>query len=221
MDWPLTGAIAGVVVLAGAVTAGTVFALRTTPEPVKKPQTFVLLLAPPADTPGYTTASLSSNADDDLRINSQPRQSVEPVSPAVQKKPTTQRPEGETLAKGNAPQSQNKVGSSSAPDAAGKQQLQIAPERWQVTTTAKASYFNLGGHVDKAGVVDSMASEHLREAFKKHQNFGKLPPDMKAHINNSPNINLVKLAPYRKLLGVNDRWLEEEQGVKFEIAGNR
>ena len=44
---------------------------------------------------------------------------------------------------------------------------------------------------------------------------------MKAHINNSPNINLVKLAPYRKLLGVNDRWLEEEQGVKFEIAGNR
>jgi hypothetical protein len=33
MDWPLTGAIAGVVVLAGAVTAGTVFALRTTPEP--------------------------------------------------------------------------------------------------------------------------------------------------------------------------------------------
>ena len=126
MDWPLTGAIAGVVVLAGAVTAGTVFALRTTPEPVKKPQTFVLLLAPPADTPGYTTTSLSSNADDDLRIDSQPRQSVEPVSPAVQKKPTTQRPEGETLAKGNAPQSQNKVGSSSAPDAAGKQQLQIA-----------------------------------------------------------------------------------------------
>jgi len=221
MDWPLTGAIAGVVVLAGAVTAGTVFALRTTPEPVKKPQTFVLLLAPPADTPGYTTASLSSNADDDLRIDSQPRQSVEPVSPAVQKKPTTQRPEGETLAKGHAPQSQNKVGSSPAPDAAGKQQLQIAPERWRVTTTAKASYFNLGGHVDKAGVVDSMASEHLREAFKKHQNFGKLPPDMKAHINNSPNINLVKLAPYRKLLGVNDRWLEEEQGVKFEIAGNR
>jgi hypothetical protein len=222
MDWPLTGAIAGVVVLAGAVTAGAVFALRSTPEPVnKKPQTFVLLLAPPPDTPGYATASFPSNADDDLRIDSRPRQAVEPVTPPVQKKPASQRPEGETLAKANGPQSQNKVGSSSGTDTSGKQPLQVAPERWRVTTTAKASYFNLGGHVDKAGVVDSMASEHLRETFQKHQNFGKLPPDLKAHINNSPNINLVKLAPYRKLLGVNDKWLEEEQGVRFEIAGNR
>src|SRR6516165_9334363 len=52
MDWPLTGAVAGVAVLAGAVSFGAMVALRTTPEPVKKPPTFVLLLAPPAGTPG-------------------------------------------------------------------------------------------------------------------------------------------------------------------------
>lgn len=219
-DWPLTGAVAGVVVLAGAVTAGTVFALRTTPEPVKKPQTFVLLLAPPADTPGYTTASLPSNADDELLTESRPQQPVEPAKPTVKSKPATQQSAPNPAVKSGTSPSQTKVGSTAGPDPT-KQPLQVAPERWRVVTTAKASYFNLGGHVDKSGIVDSMATEHLREAFKKHQNFSKLPPDMKAHINTSPNINLVKLAPYRRLLGVNDRWLEEEQGVRFErIASN-
>jgi hypothetical protein len=210
-----------VVVLAGAVSFGTIAALHTTPGPVKKPPTFVLLLAPPADAPGYTTASLPSNADDDLRIDSRPLHSGEPARPHTEKKPTVQRP-AEGLAKGNSSQSQSKVGSSPGPGANLKPALQVAPERWRVTTTSKASYFNLGGHVDRAGIVDSMASEHLREAFKKHRNFEKLPLEIKAHINNSQNISLVKLAPYRKLLGVDDRWLEAEQGVRFErIAGTR
>jgi hypothetical protein len=220
MDWPLTGSVAGVVVLAGAVSFGTMAALRTTPEPVKKPPTFILLLAPPAGTPGYITTSLASNADDDLRIDSRPLQSGEPAYPPAQKEPIVQRP-AERLAKGNASQSASKLNSSGGPDAASKLALQVAPERWRVTTTSKANTFNLGGHVDKAGIVDSMASEHLREAFKKDRNFEKLPPDIKAHINNSQNINLVKLAPYRKLVGINDKWLEEEQGVRFErIAVN-
>ena len=73
-----------------------------------------------------------------------------------------------------------------------------------------------------AGIVDSMATGYLREAFKKHRNFEKLPPDIRSYINNTQNISLVKLAQYRTLLGVNDKWLEEEQGVKFErIAGTR
>jgi hypothetical protein len=221
MDWPLTGSVAGVVVLAGAVTFGTMAALRTTPEPVKKPPTFVLLLAPPAGTPGYIIASLPSNADDDLRIDSRPLQSGEPAYPPAQKKPIVQRPT-ERLANGNASQRQSNAGSSPGPDTTSKRATEVAPERWRVTTTSMANNFNLGGHVDKSGIVDSMASEHLREAFKKHRNFEKLPPDMKAHINNSQNISLVKLAPYRKLLGVNDKWLEEEQGVRFErIASNR
>jgi hypothetical protein len=217
MDWPLTGAVAGVVVLAGAVFFGAMVALRTTPEPVKKPPTFVLLLAPPADTPGYTTASLPSDTDDDLRVDSP---SDGPTYPPAQKETVAHRP-AERLAKGDAPHSQSNVGPTSGP-AVVTPASPVAPERWRVTTTSKASNFNLGGHVDKAGIVDSMATGYLREAFKKHRNFEKLPPDIRSYINNTQNISLVKLAPYRTLLGVNDKWLEEEQGVKFErIAGAR
>jgi hypothetical protein len=220
MDWPLMGAVAGVVVLAGAVAAGTVVAVRSTPEPPTKPPTFVLLLAPPAGTPGYTNASLPSNVDDDVGIAS-----GEPSSPPTQTKPHVQRPI-EAPAKSGTPinkntPNQSKANESPGSGSSGKHALQVAPQRWRVTTTPKASYTNLGGHVDKAGIVDSMASQYLREAFKKHRNFEKLPPDMQAHINSSQNINLAKLAPYRRLLGVNDKWLEEEQGVKFErIAGS-
>jgi hypothetical protein len=99
--------------------------------------------------------------------------------------------------------------------------LRIGAEQWKVTTTSNASYFNLGGHVDKAGVVDSMASSHLREAFRSHKNFEKLPNHIKVHIN-TQNIDLSKIAPYRTLLGIDDKKLEQEQGVKFErIARNR
>src|SRR6187200_3231516 len=91
MDWPLIGAVTGVVVLAGAVTAGTVVAVRSTPEPPKKPQTFVLMLAPPPDTPGYSTASLPSN-DDDLLIQPRARRPIEPANPPAQNKPNVKRP---------------------------------------------------------------------------------------------------------------------------------
>jgi hypothetical protein len=225
MDWPLIGAVAGVVVLAGAVTAGTVVAVRSFPEPPKKPQPFVLLLAPPPNTPGYTTASLPSNADDELAVETPKWQSSEPKSAPAQPVPNLQSPK-EAPAKSNSPirestPNHGKASGPSRPDAIGKPTLQVSPERWRVTTTSKANYSNLGGHIDKAGIVDSMASGYLREAFKKHRNFEKLPPEMQAHINNSQNLNLAKLAPYRRLLGVNDKWLEEEQGVKFErVASN-
>ena len=66
-----------------------------------------------------------------------------------------------------------------------------------------------------------MANGRLREAFKAHKNFDKLPAHIKLHIN-TQNINLAKIAPYRALLGIDDRKLEEEQGVRFErIARNR
>jgi hypothetical protein len=96
----------------------------------------------------------------------------------------------------------------------------MAAELWRVETTAKANYFNLGGHVDKDGVVDSLASSYLRDALKKHRNFPKLPPQIKAYID-APNINLAKIAGYRAMLGVDDRNMEEEQGVKFVRVGSR
>jgi hypothetical protein len=94
-------------------------------------------------------------------------------------------------------------------------EVQIGPVQWRAVPTAKASFFNLGGHLDKNGVVDSLASPHLRDAFKTHKNYPRLPPQTKALIE-AQNINLSKLAPYRALLGINDRVIEEEQGVRFE-----
>ena len=94
-------------------------------------------------------------------------------------------------------------------------------EEWKVITTAKANYFNLGGHVDANGIIDSLASSHFRDAIKKHPNYPKLPQRIKVAIE-APNINLVKLAPYRTYLGINDKKIEEEQGVKFvRIASTR
>ena len=81
--------------------------------------------------------------------------------------------------------------------------------------------FNLGGHIDKAGVVDNMANGHLREAFIKNKNFAKLPRHIQAHIN-TQNIDLAKIAPYRAMLGIDDKKMEDEQGVRFErVVSNR
>ena len=100
---------------------------------------------------------------------------------------------------------------------------QAAPPRldqWRITTTSKASYFNLGGHVDRAGIVDSLATGHLRDALKVHRNFSRLPPDIRTHIL-TQNINLPKIAPYRGLLGIDDRTMESEQGIRFERIASR
>jgi len=92
-------------------------------------------------------------------------------------------------------------------------------ERWRVIVTAKANYFNLGGHVNRSGVVDRIASNHLRDALKSHRNFGQIPPEIRRHIL-TQNINLTKIAPYRALLGMDDVKLEQEQAVKFERVVN-
>jgi len=98
----------------------------------------------------------------------------------------------------------------------------VAQEKWRVVATENSSYFNLGGHINRSGVVDSLASSHLRDAFKAHRNFGRLPPDIRSHIANSENIDLTRIAPYRVLLGINDKKIEEEQAVRFErVASNR
>ena len=92
--------------------------------------------------------------------------------------------------------------------------LQPRAEVWRVVPTANASYFNLGGHIDSNGIVDSLASPHLRDALKQHSKFAQLPPDIRTHIL-TQNINLPKIAPYRGLLGMDDKILEQEQAVRF------
>ena len=55
----------------------------------------------------------------------------------------------------------------------------------------------------------------------KNKNFDKLPAPIKAHISGGSNLDLTKIAPYRMLLGMDDRQMEE-QGVRFErLAGGR
>jgi hypothetical protein len=93
-------------------------------------------------------------------------------------------------------------------------QPKIGLQEWRAIPTAQANLFNLGGHLDQSGLVDGMASPRLRDAFKKVKNYNKLPPEAKALIE-EPNINLSKLAPYRGLLGMDDRKIEREQAVKF------
>ena len=44
----------------------------------------------------------------------------------------------------------------------------------------------------------------MRDAFRAHKNFDKLPPHIKAHIMTARNINLVLIAPWRGLLGIDD-----------------
>jgi hypothetical protein len=110
-----------------------------------------------------------------------------------------------------------------APTMASQSQEAVRPEleEWKVITTAKATPFNLGGHVDRNGIVDSLASSHFRDAIKKHPNYPKLPQRIRMDIE-APNINLVKLAPYRTYLGISDKKIEEEQGVKFvRLASTR
>jgi hypothetical protein len=110
-------------------------------------------------------------------------------------------------------------GGDSAPSKA-KTQSQVSSELWKVETTVRANYFNLGGHVDKNGVVDGLASSYLRDALKKHRNYVKLPPKIQTYIE-APNIDLAMIAGYRRLLGIDDRKMEEEQGVRFIRVASR
>ena len=92
-------------------------------------------------------------------------------------------------------------------------------QKWRVVVIAgKASFSNLGGHVSNAGIVDDMANSHLRDHFKAHRNFGQLPPELRRHIL-TQSINLTKIAPYKGLLELTDREMEDKQGVRLERVG--
>jgi hypothetical protein len=104
---------------------------------------------------------------------------------------------------------------SRGPSGPAARDAQTGPEQWRALKTSKANAFNLGGHIDQAGVVDTLASTHLRDAFKTLTSYQKLPQHVRNLIE-AQNINLSKLAPYRLLLGIHDKKLEDEQAVRFE-----
>ena len=215
MDWPLTGALTGVGVLACVVGFGAFTLIQSAPEPVKRVAPTTVLWAPG----GQTATLIVLDPEPDIASYEPPppeRPRVPDPAPRKEKKnPPALKPPADDYAKGQPLPDQKKSGPANAPPAAKTPAPKAVAEQWRVVTTAKASFSNLGGHVDKNGVVDNMANSHLREAFQKHRNFGKLPSNIKTHIN-TQNINLALIAPYRGLLGINDKAIEEQQGIRFE-----
>jgi hypothetical protein len=207
MDWPVIGAVSAAVVVAGAVTFEVVVFMQSDPTPVKRaPQlaSYGSSVERSAyEIPGFASRISAGRPPPATAIPKKPPVASNTVKPAPPSDPPTAPPSGET-----------KTAKLTTPE------VQPRAEQWRVVVTAKASYFNLGGHVDSSGVVDSLASSHLRDALKSHRNFPQLPPDIKAHIL-TQDINLNKLAPYRGLLGMNDKALEEEQAVRFVRVASR
>ena len=233
MDWPVIGAVSAVVIVAGAVTFEVVVFMQPASAPVNRTPQVSSYGAPVErsanEIPGFATGRPSEwtpsfpliplidpdqipQAESRIPADQPPVPEAPrkpPAAPAAAKPPQS----GDQL--NTAPPGESKTAKLATPE------VQPRAEQWRVIVTANASYFNLGGHVDSAGIVDSLASSHLRDALKSHRNFSQLPPEIKTQIL-TQNIDLRKLAPYRGLVGINDKTLEEEQAVRFErVASNR
>jgi hypothetical protein len=213
MDWSLTGALGGVAILAVAVGYGFSMIPGYGPGPANKHQAAPILI--PARERAAVDASSNAPA-----VSSPPAYDVAPQANPPRLSDTPESPQDLPRVEVNSRAKDNPLPpahSSSAREVKPQTRPlkpQFSADLWEVHTTANASYFNLGGHVDKNGVVDSLASSYLRDALKKHQNYAKLPSRIQGYIN-EPNINLVKIAAYRGLLGIDDREMEEKQGLQF------
>jgi hypothetical protein len=236
MDWPVIGAVSAVVLIGGVVTYEVVAFMQDS-APVKKAAQLASygssVERSAYEIPGFATgkpAEWTPSFPLIRLIDPDAMPAPESSAPARQTpagNPTPKPAAAPALAKppAEAPKAAapNDVKAanpaSTAPTAPAQQPPRV--DLWRVGVTAKASYFNLGGHVDRAGIVDSLATSHLRDALKSHRNFPQLPPEIRNHIL-TQNINLTKVAPFRGLLGMDDKTLEEEQAVRFErVASNR
>lgn len=223
MDWPLAGIAIGIAAFTGATAYGVVSYIETdpppqhkaaakSPEPALTPRSALRLSLSPDEQFNDTTPLISlSRPQESFEFDkSSGASSSQPAPPLVKDRHPLPARAITPAAKPHPPPSDNIA-------MINPHHVQQAVQ-WRVVATANASYFNLGGHINGAGIVDSAASEQLREAFKVHRNFKKLPPDIRTHIL-TQNISLPKIAPYRGLLGINDKTIEREQAVRFERVG--
>lgn len=229
MDWPLAGIMTGIVVLTGAAAYGVVGIIQSDAPPPQKaaksagpalvPKSALPVFVPPSETReqfGDTTPLISlSNPPVPFEFDKAPH--PRPVPPPIKAARLTTPVSAQSNSNPPASKLTQPSGYSAIPRPP-PAQLAPAVVQWRVVATANASPFNLGGHIDNAGTVDSLASGHLRDAFKVHRNFSKLPPDIKTHIL-TQNISLPKIAPYRGMLGIDDKRIEQEQAVRFERVG--
>ena len=221
MDWPVIGTVSATVLVAGALTFEVVVLMQPDPAPIRPLPPLARLIGPDRIVPSESSMPRLARLIEPDRIPLS--ESSMPADP----EPAAPTPQTASIASAFAKSPPSGVVYSAPPPREFKTakltlpELQPRAELWRVVVTASANYFNLGGHVDRAGIVDELASRHLREALKAHRNFPRLPPDLRTHIL-TQNISLPKLAPYRSLLGMNDKTLEEEQAIRFErVVSNR
>jgi len=221
MDWPVIGTVSATILVAGVFTFEVVVFMQPDPAPIRPLPRLPRLIEPARVTQSESPLPRLARLTEPDRV---PRsESSLPADP----EPAAPTPQQASIASAFAklppsgvvysapPPREFKTAKLTLPDP------QPRPEQWRVVVTAGANYYNLGGHVDRAGIVDELASSHLREGLKVHRNFARLPPDLRTHIL-TQNISLPKLAPYRGLLGMNDKTLEEEQAIRFvRVVSNR
>jgi hypothetical protein len=239
MDWPVIGTVSATILVAGALTFEVVVFMQPDPAPNKPLPPLASLIGPERVVLNESLLPLATPIDRDrvpqnasppprlARLTEPDRvpqsESLIPADPGLAARRLEKASIASAFAKSSPPgveyiarpPSEFKTAKLTLPEP------QPRPEQWRVIVTAGATYYNLGGHVDQAGIVDELASSHLREALKAHRNFPRLPPELRTHIL-TQNISLPKLAPYRGLLGMNDKTLEEEQAIKFvRVTSNR
>jgi hypothetical protein len=231
LDWPVVGAITAVAIVGGVVTYEVVSLLRSDATPTKRPP-LLASYGSSVERTAYDIPGFASSGKDERPLSFPLIRLIDPDRDAVPDAPSakgTPPPAAKAAPPKKTPTVQETARPDQAPAAGEVKVAKLTPgdtvapppaaaparaEQWRVVPTANASYFNLGGHIDRNGVVDSLASPHLRDALTKHSKFAQLPADIRTHIL-TQNIDLPKIAPYRSLLGMDDRILEQEQAVKF------
>jgi hypothetical protein len=223
MDWPLAGVLTGIVVCTSAAAYGVVSVVTSDIAPSRIVVAPAAILVPTAALPVNVSPSIPREEfGTKIALTSPPNSSTtfefeepRPLLPPIESVVRKPGPSPATPAKlppGSARSGPGPVGTAAILEPA---QSGVSAEQWRVLATSKANYFNLGGHIDRYGTVDNLANGYLRDAFRAHRNFGKLPANLRTHIL-TENICLPKIAPFRALLGIEDKKIEEEQGIRFE-----
>ncbi|VIO76338.1 hypothetical protein CI1B_63590 [Bradyrhizobium ivorense] len=240
LDWPMIGAVSALTVVAGFAIFEVSGLIRSGTEPVRKQPQLSRYERPVErsiyELPGFGTGGstepppsfpLMRLIDPDRTYSIEGgNPPLDPPPPPTQSKKTPPSTAPAKVEARGDPKTAKPVAQETKSAALEVKPVAVEPQprpvpvQWRVIVTSKASYFNLGGHVSSAGIVDSLASGHLRDALKVHKNFPQLPSDIKTHIL-TQDINLPKIAPYRGLLGISDKVMEEEQGIRFERVAAR
>jgi hypothetical protein len=229
IDWLLTAVLTAMAVLVCMAGVWAYTYVRSAPLPKAKALAFSVQLSPGLEPAEAHNEPVSLDIlpeqplfPPDVVVAEPPP--PEPATPKAKTAPAVQRPSPEPrtpagpVAKAPPPAEQKKPATqvAKAPTAAPAP----PPEAWRVVTTSKAGMMNLGGHIDRNGMVDGMANPHLKDALMKHRNFSRLPAAIRSYISAASSLDLNRLAPYRNYLGM-DEGVMEEQGIRFVRVAQR